>query len=130
MTATISPGALPAPPDRGVTTVAEHTVARIAGHALTEVPHVGGSARRVLGVTLGGADPDRDADVTARVTGTDVELAVRLSVVYPMSVRDVTESARGHLTGRVAELTGLTVSRVDIVVTALHGDRPDARRVR
>lgn len=116
--------------NRGRTTIAEHAVERIAVQLLTEAGNVGGSARRMLGVTVGGEDPDRDAQVTATVTGETVALETRLSVTYPASVSRTTENARRHLMRRVEELTGLVVSRVDIVVTALHSDVTKVRRVR
>lgn len=115
---------------RGLTTIAEHAVERIAVQLLTEVENVGGAARRMLGVTVGGEDPDRDAQVTARITGGTVALEVRFSVTYPASVSRTTENARSHLIRRVEELTGTEVSQVDIVVTALHSDATNARRVR
>jgi uncharacterized alkaline shock family protein YloU len=114
---------------RGQTTIAEHAVERIAVQLLTEVENVGGTARRMLGVTVGGEDPDRDAQVTAEITGETIALDVRLSATYPASVGRTTENARSHLTRRVEELTGLAVSRVDIVVTALHSDVINVRRV-
>ena len=114
---------------RGRTSIAEHTVERIATRLLTEVENVGGSARRMLGVTVGGEDPDRDAQVTAEITSETVALEVRLSVAYPASVSRSTENARGHLMRRIEELTGLAVSRVDIVVSALHSDTTNVRRV-
>jgi uncharacterized alkaline shock family protein YloU len=114
---------------RGRTTIAEHAVERIATRLLAEVENVGGAARRMLGVTVGGDDPDRDAQVTAEITGETVVLEVRLSATYPASVSRTTENARGHLMRRVEELTGLAVSRVDIVVTALHSDATNVRRV-
>lgn len=114
---------------RGRTTIAEHAVERIAVQSLTEVENVGGAARRMLGVTVGGDDPDRDTQVTAKVTGETIALEVRLSVTYPASVGRTTENARGHLTRCVEALTGLAVSRVDIVVTALHIAATTVRRV-
>jgi uncharacterized alkaline shock family protein YloU len=115
---------------RGRTTIAEHAVERIATRLLTEVENVGGAARRMLGVTIGGEDPDRDAQVTTKITGETAALQARLSVAYPASVSRTTENARSHLTRRVEELTGLAVSSVDIVVTALHSDTTHVRRVR
>ncbi len=132
MTTTL-PGPEPAAVDvdgRGLTTIAEHAVERIAVQLLTEVENVGGAARRMLGVTVGGEDPDRDAQVTATVTGETVALETRLSVTYPASVSRTTENARSHLMRRVQELTGLTVSQVDIAVTALHNETDNVRRVR
>lgn len=106
----------------GRTTVAEQAVERIAARALTELSSVGGAARTLLGITVGGG-------VTARVRGGEVSLAVRLSVAYPTSVRTATAAARAHLTERVGALTGLSVSTVDIVVTELYLTGPAKRRV-
>ncbi|WP_051173809.1 Asp23/Gls24 family envelope stress response protein [Amycolatopsis orientalis] len=136
MTATLStvPGATlgTAPADagdRGVLTISDSTVQRIAAHAVTEVDGVGGAASRVLGVAVGGEDIDNSAKVTARVTGGTASLDVRISISYPMSVSRTTEDARRHLMRRVEEFTGLTVSRVDITVTALHTATAETRRV-
>jgi uncharacterized alkaline shock family protein YloU len=114
---------------RGRTTIAEHAVERVATRLLTEVENVGGAARRMLGMTVGGEDPDRDAQVTVEITGETVALQVRLSATYPASVSRTTQNARSHLMRRVEELTGLAVSRVDIAVTALHSDVTNIRRV-
>ncbi|RZQ64610.1 Asp23/Gls24 family envelope stress response protein [Amycolatopsis suaedae] len=115
--------------DRGVTTVGDRVVEHIAARAVTEVDGVGGAAGRVLGLGPRGDAADRAAKVTAKVGGGMVSLTVRLSVGYPASVARTTEDARGHLRRRVAELTGLTVSHVDIVVTELHNESGPRRRV-
>ncbi|MCR3721001.1 MULTISPECIES: Asp23/Gls24 family envelope stress response protein [Prauserella salsuginis group] len=115
--------------ERGQTTIATRTVERIATAALTEVDDVGGSARRVFSIAVGGADDAQDAQVTAQVQGEETTLGVRLSVVYPTPVSAATEAARQHLVRRVSELTGLAVSRVDITVTALHAPTRERRRV-
>lgn len=115
---------------RGRTTLAERTVERIAAEAVADVDNVGGTAKRLLGITVGDATAERPATVTATLTGERVTLDVRLSVRYPASVARTTEDARAHLVHRVGELTGLTVTRVDITVTALRDEAPDARRVR
>ncbi|WP_410599675.1 Asp23/Gls24 family envelope stress response protein [Amycolatopsis sp. lyj-90] len=133
MTATLpSPAPRTAPAasgDRGVLTISDSTVERIAAHAVTEVDGVGGAASRVLGVALGGEDLDNSAKVTAKVDGGTATLDVRISISYPMSVSRTTENARRHLMRRVEELTGLTVSHVDITVTALHTATAETRRV-
>jgi uncharacterized alkaline shock family protein YloU len=120
MTVTL-PVALPAVDTRGLTTIAERTVERVAAQAITELDNVGGSARRVFGVALGASDLDQSAQVTAHVSGDRTSLEVHLSVSYPASVARTTQNARDHLTRRVEELTGLVVSRVDINVAALVG---------
>ena len=113
----------------GRLTISDRTVERIAATALGEVEGVGGSVTRMLGVAVGRDGSDQTAKVTATVSGRTAALAVRLSVTYPVSVARTTEAARAHVVRRVEELTGFTVSRVDITVTALHGDTPDTRRV-
>ncbi|MEV6908715.1 Asp23/Gls24 family envelope stress response protein [Amycolatopsis sp. NPDC051071] len=134
MTATLpSPAPRTAPAasgDRGALTISDSTVERIAAHAVTEVDGVGGAASRVLGVAVGREDLDNSAKVTAKVDGATATLDVRISISYPMSVSRTTENARRHLTRRVEEFTGLTVSRVDITVTALGTATADTRRVR
>jgi uncharacterized alkaline shock family protein YloU len=117
------------PGDRGRTTTANRAIERIAAKLVTEVEGVGGAAQRVLGVAVGSEDLDQSAKVTARVSGYRASLDVRLSVAYPAPVAATTQRARDHLMHRVAELTGLTVSRVDITVTALHSDAARTRRV-
>lgn len=104
--------------ERGTTTVSPRAVERLAARAVSEVDGVsgGGATRRVLGVAVGSAEPVR---VTARVTGSRAVLTVRLSVDYPRSVAATTSHVRAHLMTRVEELTGLTVSGVDITVTSL-----------
>ncbi|WP_414941795.1 Asp23/Gls24 family envelope stress response protein [Amycolatopsis sp. cmx-11-51] len=115
--------------DRGVLTISDSTVERIAAHAVTEVDGVGGAASRVLGVAVGGEDLDNSAKVTAKVAGGTATLDVRISVSYPMSVARATGNARRHLMRRIEEFTGLTVSQVDITVTALHTATAETRRV-
>ncbi|SEP54347.1 Asp23/Gls24 family envelope stress response protein [Amycolatopsis saalfeldensis] len=115
--------------DRGALTISDRVVERIATQAVTEVDGAGGSATRMLGVAVGGADLDQSAKVTAQVRGDTVTLDVRLSIGYPLSVAKTTEAAREHLRRRTAELTGLAVSRVDITVTALPTSAAEPRRV-
>ncbi len=122
----------PAPSDageRGALTIGDTAVERIAAQAVTEIDGVGGSASRVLGVAVGGEDPDHSAKVAATVTGDAAALTVRLSIRYPLSVLQTTDSVRDHLIRRVRELTGLAVERVDITVSALHTVRTKTGRV-
>jgi uncharacterized alkaline shock family protein YloU len=125
-----APAAVPADlAERGALTIADRTVERIASQAVTEVDGVGGSTARLLGVAVGGQNLDRSAKVFAKVTGDTATLSVRLSISYPRSVLRTSDAVRDHLTSRVQELTGLTVERVDITVTALHTDVTETRRV-
>ena len=108
------------PEDRGATTIAQRTVERLAAHAISEVPDAGGAAKRVFGMSIAGEDLDNSAQVSATILGQRATLDVRISVVYPASVGATTEAVRGQLMSRVAEYTGIEVSRVNITVTALH----------
>lgn len=118
------------PGARGSLTIEEVAVERIAAHAALEVDGIGGSALSVLGVTVGAEEAERDVRVDARITGAVVALDVRLSITYPAPVGSTTESARAHLTRRVHDMTGLSVSKVDITVTALHHAVVAPRRLR
>ncbi len=114
--------------ERGALTIADQVVEKIAATALGEVEHLGGAAKRVLGVALGSDDPDRSARVQARVDGSVVTLEVGCSVAYPAPVGAVTEQARSVLIERVEELTGLSVRQVDITVTSLTSTVSTSRR--
>ncbi|ACU36729.1 Asp23/Gls24 family envelope stress response protein [Actinosynnema mirum] len=123
-----APGTPADPGERGRLTVGDAAVERIAAHAATEVDGVGGSAYRLLGVAVGPEQAGADVRVGATVTGDAVALDVRLSVVYPMPVRRTADRVRAHLALRIRDLTGLTVTRVDVTVTALHhAARPEGR---
>ncbi|MBF6178625.1 Asp23/Gls24 family envelope stress response protein [Nocardia otitidiscaviarum] len=86
----------------GTTTVSERAVRRLAAHAAAEVDGVGSQ----VGV---------DADVTSDAAA----LRVRLPVRYPLPVARIAESCRTHLIARVGELAGLTVTGVDIEISAM-----------
>ncbi|MFE7788577.1 Asp23/Gls24 family envelope stress response protein [Streptomyces sp. NPDC057460] len=116
---------------RGSTTISDRAVERIAAQVLTEVENIGGTPGRVLGIEVPGQHAEDSAQVAAKVSGDSVAaLDVRLSVAYPESVAHTTEDARARLVRRVADLTGLTVTRVDITVTALRTPDSPTRRVR
>ncbi|GAA5060132.1 Asp23/Gls24 family envelope stress response protein [Nocardia callitridis] len=86
----------------GSTTVAPKAVRRIAAQVVREVAGV-----------------DRDVRVQAHVSGQRAVLEVRLPIEYPKPVDRVTEACRAHLADRLAALTGMTVARIDIEVSAL-----------
>ena len=119
----------PGPDDRGSLSIADVVVQKVATVAATEIDGVGGAARRVLGVPTSSEDGDGRPRVSASVRGGVAALEVRLSVVYPASVRRTTEAVRAHLRDRVEALTELTVSRVDIDVVALTRESAPTVRV-
>lgn len=102
----------------GRTTVSERAVQRIAVRA----------AREVDGVESG-------VGVDARVAGDSAVLVVRLPIRYPLPVARIAEQCRGHLISRLSELTGVTVTGLDIEISAMvvesssAADGSGARRV-
>ncbi|WUI64709.1 Asp23/Gls24 family envelope stress response protein [Actinomycetospora sp. NBC_00405] len=110
-------------------TIDDVVVEKVATAAAAQVEHVGGAARRVLGVATGREDGDGRPRVSAKVSGQVTTLEVRLAVAYPASVRATTEAVRAHVRDRVQALTALTVTRVDITVAALTATRTSGKRV-
>jgi uncharacterized alkaline shock family protein YloU len=99
------------PAARGTLTISETAVARIAGRAATEVQGAG-------------EPPGRGSGAAATVRGSAAALRVRASIDYPLPVRATVDAVRSHLIRRVGDLTGLTVSQVDITVAALRTRSP------
>ncbi|MFD1536410.1 Asp23/Gls24 family envelope stress response protein [Nonomuraea guangzhouensis] len=100
----------PVPPERrGRTEVADRVAGKIAGHAAREVAGVREVSER------GGLRRTRPASATVR--GGDVEIGLTVSVAYPVPLRAVAGQIRNHVAARVAALTGLRVSRVDVTMT-------------
>ncbi|WIX98139.1 Asp23/Gls24 family envelope stress response protein [Amycolatopsis mongoliensis] len=111
---------LPEAAERGRTTVAPLALERIAAQAAAEIVDVGGSARRMAGVAWGTEKAEQAVRVQAVVDGDLVNLVVHLSLGYSVPVAAAADAVRAHLLSRISELTGKTVGRVDIAVTALH----------
>lgn len=111
----------------GRITVDARVVAKIAARAVLEIPDAGGASPRVLGLNMPAAQPlglrrtalDSLPKTSAVTDGALTSIDVTLSVRWPASVSDVTNSVRQHLVRRVNELTGLTVAEVNITVSAL-----------
>jgi uncharacterized alkaline shock family protein YloU len=103
----------------GRTTIADRVVERIAAQAVAEVDRATGTARQLLGVSLGSTTATTPARVTADVDGGIVSVQVDLAVIWPNPVRAVTRQVRQHVTDRVEQLTGLQVAEVDVQVSDL-----------
>lgn len=110
---TIAPAAAPALTNQdghGRTTIADRVIDLLAEQAAIEDVDV------------------VSADADARVTGRSATVEVRLGLRYPAPVAVTTERVRSHVSSRVQELSGLSVSRIDIAVTALVTPvKPDRR---
>ncbi|MEU7830923.1 MULTISPECIES: Asp23/Gls24 family envelope stress response protein [unclassified Nonomuraea] len=113
--AVLVPGQRPTPavpPEgRGRTEVTDRVAVKIARHAAGEVAGVGEVIER------GGLRGTRPASATVR--GDTVEIGLTVSVAYPMPLRVVAAAIRSHVASRIAALTGLQVSHVDITMAEL-----------
>ncbi|MET9486444.1 Asp23/Gls24 family envelope stress response protein [Nocardia sp. NPDC006630] len=86
----------------GRTTVSKRAVERIAARA----------AREIDGVADG-------VTVDASVTGDSAVLRMRLPIRYPLPVLRIAEECRTHVISRTGELTGVTVTALDIAIAAM-----------
>lgn len=111
----------------GTIRIGDGVVTKIAACAAAENPDAGAAAARVLGRTLPGAghlglrgtDLDALPKTTVQVDGSKAFVTLEISVRWPAPIPDVTARVRRHVRGRVAELTGLEVDEVHIVVADL-----------
>jgi len=105
--------------------IADGAVAKLAAYIAGEVPEVGGPARGLGRLPVGGltsvgkADLEQRPTVSAHVDGGHVAVDVVASVRWPASVTQTTERLRQHLRDRLAELTGLQVDEVRVDITNL-----------
>jgi uncharacterized alkaline shock family protein YloU len=124
-----TPGAT-APEDRGGLTIADRVVERVAGYAATQVDGAAAAPRRLLGISVGEARPDAEAAVRATVDGHVATVAATVAVVWPQSVRRVTEALRARIREDVRRVTDVEVAHVDVDVVDFVTGAAAARRVR
>ena len=118
--------------------IADRVVTKIAACAAAEHPDVGAAASRMLGRAVPGAgylgvrgtDLDALPKTSVEVDGSKAFVTMEISVRWPASVLKVTEQVRRRVRDRVAELTGLQVDEVHIVVSDLATDLIPPPRVR
>jgi uncharacterized alkaline shock family protein YloU len=122
--------------ERGVTTIADTVVEKVAGMATREVRGVfdmGGSAARAVGsVTqrVGLAD-ERSQGVAVEVGEREAAVDLTVVVEYGESIPQVAEQIRENVITRIEGITGLSVTEVNVAVYDLHfpGDEPQPTRV-
>jgi uncharacterized alkaline shock family protein YloU len=113
---------------RGETTIAPLVVEKIASKAATEVDGVGGVVRTGLGWLLPWVGSDSSAQAAADVHQDTVAVDLTVNVRYPEPVGRVTANVREQVVQKLASLTGLTATEVNIEVDELVVDRGNARR--
>ena len=121
--------------DRGITSIADTVVEKVAGIATREVRGVydmgGGTSRAIGAVTqrVGLAD-ERSQGVSVEVG--EREAAVDLTVVieYGESIPQVAEQIRENVVSRIEGITGLSVTEINIAVNDLHFEGEDETSTR
>lgn len=116
--------------DRGMTTIANEVVGKIAGIAAREVAGVhdlGGDFSRGFAmlkerVGLGDADGGTEADrgVRVRLEGTTAAIDLILVVEFGYVVHSVTDAVRTKVISSVENMLGLEVTEVNIRVDDVH----------
>ncbi len=119
--------------ERGITTIADGVVAKLAGHACREIEGVAGMGatfRRLLGRVKPGEESlsqGVNVEVGKREAAVDVVILVR----YGFSIPALAQEVRENVIARVESGTGLIVKEVNIEVDDLEfeEDSPSTSRV-
>jgi uncharacterized alkaline shock family protein YloU len=113
--------AAPLESDRGITTIANTVVAKVAGIAAREVPGVhrlGGGVRRALGRI--GVAPQETSGVSVEVGKEQAAVDLSIITIYGESIPEVSRAVRDNVAQRVEAITGLKVTEVNIDVNDLY----------
>jgi uncharacterized alkaline shock family protein YloU len=107
--------------DRGVTTVGDAVVSRLAGMAAGEVEgvHIGGSVSRAAGSILEsitGSDSQRRG-VSVEVGLVETAIDLTMGIEYGNNILELAERVRSRITERVESLTGLRVAELNVTVS-------------
>lgn len=110
---------------RGVTTIHDSVVAKIAGLAIENIEGVyslGGAVSRALGSMREAVGGSKDITQGVNVEVGELEAAVdvKLIVEYPYPVHEVADQVRDAVFEAVEGLVGLDVKEVNIDVTDVH----------
>ena len=118
---------------QGKTTIADGVVTKVAGIAAREVPGVyalGGGVARALGSVTSrvGIGDERSQGVSVEVGETEAAVDLSIVVEYGESIPSVSDQLRKNISERIQNITGLSVTEVNITVGDLHfpgDDQPD-----
>lgn len=107
--------------DRGVTTIKDTVVARLAGMAAGEVEgvHMGGGASRSAGGLLGGItgsdSPTRG--VSVEVGSVEAAIDLKMGIEYGKNILGTVGEVRQKITERVHTITGLNVTELNVTIS-------------
>ena len=107
--------------DRGVTTIKDGVVARIAGMAAGEVDgvYMGGSASRTAGGLLGGitGSESQTRGVSVSVGRVETVIDLTMGVEYGRNFLETVEEVRRRIVERVENMTGLRVVECNATIS-------------
>jgi uncharacterized alkaline shock family protein YloU len=113
--------------ERGVTTIKDTVVSRIAGMAAREVEgvHMGGSASRTTGGILESitGSEAQTRGVSVEVGRTEVAIDLKMGIEYGKNILQTVDEIRRRITDRVQNMTGLKVVECNATITDI--DFPD-----
>ena len=111
--------------ERGMTSIDDAVVTKVAGIAAREVRGVydlgGGAARALGGVTQAvGLGDERMQGVSVEVGEREAAVDLTAVIEYGESIPQVAEQIRDNVVKRVEGITGLSVTEVNVSVNDLH----------
>ena len=117
--------------DKGITTISDDVVAKIAGHACREHPGVsnlGTQFRRLLGrVKPGQGSPARGVNVEVGKKEAAIDLVV--VVQHGFAIPSLAQEIRENVIAQVESATGLMVVEVNLEIDDIVFEEPIERRV-
>ena len=119
--------------DKGITTVSDAVVAKLAGHACREVEGVAGMGaafRRLLGRVKPGQE-SLSQGVNVEVGKKEAAIDIVILVLYGYPIPTLAQEVRENVIARVETHTGLIVKEVNIEIDDMQfdDDRRDVSRV-
>ncbi|MBD3912990.1 Asp23/Gls24 family envelope stress response protein [Nocardioides hwasunensis] len=109
--------------DRGRTVIADKVVERVASIATSEVEAVIDTRKGWTKLIRKGLP-----HAEAVVAGDTSKITVEVAATWPTPLAQVAAQVREHVTRQVVDITGVTVTRVDVTVAdVVHLDAAEAR---
>ena len=106
--------------DRGVTTIKDSVVQKLAGMAAGEVEgvHMGGGAARAAGGVVESitGSQSQKRGVSVEIGQVEAAIDLSMSVEYGKNILQATDRVRERITERVEGLTGLRVTELNITI--------------
>lgn len=106
--------------DRGVTTIKDSVVAKIAGMAAGEVDgvHMGGGASRSAGGLLEGITGSESTTrgVSVEVGSVEAAIDLKMGIDYGKNILGTVGQVRQKITERVQNITGLNVTELNVTI--------------